>query len=70
MGTTGLLGTKTKIVRDSESSGYRIGVSMEIALKGPVKRVRHNESLTVGCIEFDLSSIRVIEGQLYLKGDV
>ena len=41
---------------------------MEIALKGPVKRVRHNESLIVGCIEFDLSSIRVIEGQL--TGDV
>ena len=37
---------------------------MRIAVKGPLKRVRHNESLTVGCIEFDLSSIRVIEGQL------
>ena len=39
---------------------------MGIALKGPAKRARHNESLIVGCIEFDLSSIRVIEGQLYL----
>ena len=39
-----------KTVRDSESSSYRIGVSMGIALKGPVKRVRHNESLTVGCL--------------------
>ena len=53
-----------KIVRDSESSSYRIGVSIGIALKVPVKRVRHNESLTVGSIEFHLSSIRVIEGQL------
>ena len=54
-----------KIVRDSESTSYRIGVSIGIALKGPVKRIRHNESLTVSCIELDLSSIRVIESQLY-----
>ena len=39
---------------------------MRIAVKGPLKRDRHNESLTVGCIEFDLSSIRVIEGQMYI----
>ena len=38
-GTRGLLGTKMKIVRDSESSSYRIGVPIGIALKGPVKRV-------------------------------
>ena len=37
---------------------------MGIALKGLVERVRHNESLTVGCIEFDLSHIRVIKSQL------
>ena len=36
-GTRGLLGTKMKIVRDSESSSYRIGVPIGIALKGPVK---------------------------------
>ena len=54
-----------KIARDSESTSYRIGVSIGIALKGPVKRIRHNESLTVSCIELDLSSIRVIESQLY-----
>ena len=54
-----------KIVRDSENSSYPMGVSTGIALKGPVKRVRHNESLTVGYIEFDLSRIRVIESQLY-----
>ena len=65
-GTRGLLGTKMKIVRDSKSSSYRIGVSIGIALKGPVKRVRHNESLTVSCIELDLSSIGVIKSQLYL----
>ena len=29
-----------------------------------VKRVQCNESLTVGCIEFGLSSIGVIESQL------
>ena len=40
--TRGLLETKTKIVRDSESSNYRIGVSIGIPLKGPVKRVRHS----------------------------
>ena len=40
---------------------------MEIALKGPVKRIRHNGSPTMGCIEFDLSSIRVIKGHLYFK---
>ena len=34
-------------------------------MKGPVKRVRYDESLTMGCIEFDLSSIRVIDSQLY-----
>ena len=39
---------------------------MGIALKGPAKRVRHNDSFIVSCIEFDLSSIRVIESQLYL----
>ena len=60
----GLLGTKTKIVRDSESSSYRMGVSIGIALKGLLKRVWHNESLTMGSIEFDLSSIRIIESQL------
>ena len=59
-----------KIVRDSESSSYRIGVSIGIALKGPVKRVRHNGILTVGCIEFDLSSIRDIESQLYIKSQI
>ena len=46
-----------------------MGVSIGIALKGPVKRVRHNESLTMGSIEFDLSGIRVIEGQLYYSLD-
>ena len=60
----GLLGTKTRIVRDSESSSYQTGVSLEIPLKRPEKGVRHNESLTVGCMEFILSSIRVIESQL------
>ena len=59
-----LLRTKTKIIRDSEISSYQIGVSIGIALKRPVKRVRHSESLAVGCMEFDLSSIRVIESQL------
>ena len=39
MGDKELLGYKTKIVRDNESSSYRIGVSIGIALKGPVKRV-------------------------------
>ena len=38
---------------------------MGITQRGPVKRVRHNKSLTVGCVELDLSSIRVIEDQLY-----
>ena len=53
---------KTIIRNKNENcSSYRIGVSIGIALKGPVKRVRHNESLTVGCIEFDLSIIRGIE---------
>ena len=54
-----------KIVRDSGRSSYRIGVSMGIAQRRPVKRVRHNKSLTVGCVELDLSSIRVIEDHLY-----
>ena len=45
----------------SNRSFYSIG----IALNGLAKRVRHNENLTVDCIEFDLSSIRVIESQLY-----
>ena len=35
-----------------------------------MKRVRHNESLTVGCIESDLSSIRDIESQLYIKSQI
>ena len=35
-----------------------------------MKKVRHNESLTVGCIEFDLSSIRDIESQLYIKSQI
>ena len=61
---------KTKIVRVSESSSYRIGVSIGLALKGPVKRVRHNESLTVGCIEFYLLSIQVIQSQLYIISTV
>ena len=52
-----LLGTKTKIVRDSNISSYKIGVSTVIPLKRPVKRVRHSESFTVGCMGFDLSSI-------------
>ena len=33
------LDNSKKIVRDSESSSYRIGVSIGIAPKGPVKRV-------------------------------
>ena len=45
---------------------YRIGVSTGIALKGRAKRVQHNESLTVGCIELNLLSIRIIESQLYV----
>ena len=61
-----LLGTKTKIVRDSESSSYRIEGSIGIALKGLLKRVRSNESLTVGSTEFDLLSIRIIESQLWV----
>ena len=60
----GLSGTITKIVWDSESSSYQTGISLEIPLKRPEKGVRHNESLTVGCMEFKLSSIRVIESQL------
>ena len=60
----GLLGTKTKIVRDSESSSHQIGGSIGIALKGLLKRVRYNESLTVGSTKFDLSSIRIIKSQL------
>ena len=46
----GLVGTKTKIVQDSESSTYQVGVSSGIPLKRPEKRVRHNRSLAVGCI--------------------
>ena len=60
----GLSGTKKKTVWDSESSSYQTGVSLEIPLKRPEKRVRHNEGLTVGRMEFILSSIRVIESQL------
>ena len=60
----GLLGTKTKIIGDSESSSYRMGVSIGIALKRLLKRIRYNESLTVGSTEFNLSSIRIIESQL------
>ena len=60
----GLSGTKTKIVWDSESSSHHTGVSLEIPLKIPEKGVRLNESLTVGYMEFKLSSIQVIESQL------
>ena len=36
-----------------------------------MKRVRHNESLTVGCTELGLSNIRVIESQLlYVSKEV
>ena len=38
---------------------FSIEVSIAIALKGLVKRVRQNKSLTVGCIEFDLWSIEL-----------
>ena len=60
----GLSETKTKTVWDSESSSYQTGVSLEIPLKIAEKGVRHNESLTVGYMEFKLSSIQVIESQL------
>ena len=60
-----MLRTKTKIVQDSKSSSYRIRVSIGIALKGLAERVPDNESQIVVCIQFDLSSIRVIESQLY-----
>ena len=60
----GLLETDTKIVLDSGSSSYRIGFSIGIPPKGSMKRVRHNESLPLGCIEFNLSRIRAIESQL------
>ena len=39
-GTRGLLGTKTKIFRNGEGLRYRVGVSIGIASKDPVKRVR------------------------------
>ena len=55
-----------KTVRDNQSSSYGIGVSVGIALKGLGKRLPHNESLIVSCIEFDLSSIRVIESKLHV----
>ena len=38
---------------------------MGIALKGPVKKVGHKESLAMGCTELDLLSIRVIQVKLY-----
>ena len=57
MGEMRIIRKKTKIVLDSESSSYRIRVSIGIALKSPMKRVRQNECLTVGCIEFNLSNI-------------
>ena len=60
----GLLGTKTKIIGDSESSSYRMGGSIGIALKRLLKRIRYSQSLTVGSTEFNLSSIRIIESQL------
>ena len=65
-GSRVFLGSKTKIVRDSDSSTCPIGVSIGIALKGLVKRVRHNECLTVGYIEFKLSSIWVTESHLHV----
>ena len=43
-----------------------IDVCVGTALKELVKRVRQNESLKLGWIEFNLSSIRVIGSQLYL----
>ena len=64
MRTRGLLGTKTKAARDSVSSSYRIGFSIGIVLKRSGKRAQQNGSLTMGCIEFDLSSITVLESQL------
>lgn len=57
MGTRGLLRTKMKIFRDSKSLSYRTGVSIGVVPKGLVKRVRENESLTLGFFEFDLSNI-------------
>ena len=48
MGSRNFLEWKTKIVWDSDSSTCPIGVSIGIALKKLVKRVRHNECLTVG----------------------
>ena len=45
---------------------YQIETSIGIALRGQVKRARH-KSLTVGCIEFDLSCVQVIESNFVLK---
>ena len=49
---------------------FSIEVSIAIALKGLVKRVRQNKRLTVGCIEFDLWSIRVNKNQLYMQENI
>ena len=61
-----VLGIKANIAPDNESLSYRIGVSIGIAMKEPVKRVCYNKRPTVGCIQFDLSSIGVTESKLYL----
>ena len=52
-----IIKTKNKIFRDSKSLSYRTGVSIGVVPKGLVKRVRENESLTLGFFEFDLSNI-------------
>ena len=64
MRARGLLGTKMKAARDSVSSSYRIGFSIGIVLKRSGKRAQQNGSLTMGCTEFELSSIPVLESQL------
>ena len=57
-------GAKMKIFRDSKSSSFGAGVLIGIVLKGLVKRVPENKSLTLDFIEIDLSSIQVIKSQL------
>ena len=54
---------KIKIVSDKESSSYPIWIPIGFVVRGPVKKFDLSNTVRMFCMEFEFSSVWVIEIQ-------
>ena len=60
---------KEQSLFETKKFGYRIWFSIDFALMGKMRKLNLSNIFTRVCMEFDFSSARVIESQLFILGN-